>query len=307
MVAASRHFQPLVSSPSPAQQHVLEFPVSKVTPQLLERVLGAVLPTAFAYFFLSITMSWVVRASTVKAEAGRRRVAVTGKASGSLVGALLVVLAAVFASCSLSRLQEVHAAVPAYLGSAVPVGPALPQELSGSVHAALRYGFSGYGLFRRMTGVGEGGEVAVPVVVLEHASGDGGAWTEVRFRYHPGDVARSPPWVAPHQPRMDWRLWFAALGSMQSDPWLVHLSAKIVAGEKDVLALLDPSSPLLHADKLPTRVRATVYHYRFTVPGEEGGGGGGNATAGAGGRARAWWVRRKAHEWHPAIAGEAAS
>ena len=306
MVAASRHFEPLVSLPPAQQQHVLEFPVSKVTPLLLERVLGRVLPTLFAYFFLSITMSWVVRASTVSAEAGARRVAVTGRASGSLVGALLVALAAVFASCSLSHLQEVHAKVPAYLSAAVPVGPALPQDLSGSVHAALRYGFAGYGLFRRMTGVGANGEVAVPVVVLEHASGDDGAWTEVRFRYHPGDVARSPPWVAPHQPRMDWRLWFAALGNMQSDPWLVHLSAKIVAGEEAVLALLDPSSPLVRADKArPDRVRATVYHYRFAVPGEDDAGS--NATAGAGARARAWWVRRKAHEWHPAIAGEAAS
>lgn len=32
-------------------------------------------------------------------------------------------------------------------------------------------------------------------------------------RYKPGDPARAPPWVAPHQPRLDWQMWFAALGS----------------------------------------------------------------------------------------------
>ena len=64
-----------------------------------------------------------------------------------------------------------------------------------------------YGLFRRMTGV-----EARPEVVLE-ASGDMLSWQEVNFRYKPGDPYRELPVIAPHQPRLDWQMWFAALGS----------------------------------------------------------------------------------------------
>ena len=65
-----------------------------------------------------------------------------------------------------------------------------------------------YGLFRRMTGVD-----ARPEVILE-GSRDGKEWAEYSFKYKPGDVWRQPPIVAPHQPRLDWQMWFAALGTM---------------------------------------------------------------------------------------------
>ena len=39
--------------------------------------------------------------------------------------------------------------------------------------------------------------------------------------------------AAPHQPRLDWQMWFAALGSYQNNPWFVHLAYKLLLGEKD--------------------------------------------------------------------------
>ena len=36
-------------------------------------------------------------------------------------------------------------------------------------------------------------------------------WLPYEFRYKPGDLRRPPAWVAPHQPRLDWQMWFAAL------------------------------------------------------------------------------------------------
>ena len=38
---------------------------------------------------------------------------------------------------------------------------------------------------------------------------------------------------APHQPRLDWQMWFAALGGYHNNPWLVNLVYKLLIGEKE--------------------------------------------------------------------------
>ena len=56
-------------------------------------------------------------------------------------------------------------------------------------------------------------------------------WAEVAFRYKPGDVERPPPsLVAPHQPRLDWQMWFAAL-SPNAPNWLVRLADLVLASD----------------------------------------------------------------------------
>ena len=40
---------------------------------------------------------------------------------------------------------------------------------------------------------------------------DDAAWTAQHLRHKPGDVTRAPDFVAPHQPRVDFRLWFYGL------------------------------------------------------------------------------------------------
>ena len=61
-----------------------------------------------------------------------------------------------------------------------------------------------YGLFASMT-------TTRPEIIVE-GSRDGVEWLAYEFRYKPGDLNRMPPVVAPHQPRLDWQMWFAALG-----------------------------------------------------------------------------------------------
>lgn len=56
---------------------------------------------------------------------------------------------------------------------------------------------------------------------------------EIEFMYKPGNVSRPPPLVAPHQPRLDWQMWFAALGPHTHSPWFTSL----------VLCLLQGSEP----------------------------------------------------------------
>ena len=108
------------------------------------------------------------------------------------------------------------------------------RDATVALHGALRpyHVSNSYGLFRRMTGVGPrqangvperlgwGGLppsiVQVPVVVIEgHArmqddSTKGGGWREIPFRYTPFGVRRSPRRTAPHQPRLDWQMWFVS-------------------------------------------------------------------------------------------------
>lgn len=106
-----------------------------------------------------------------------------------------------------------------------------------------------YGLFASMTR--ERAEVVV------EGSNDGREWVEYAFRYKPGDVHRRAKWVAPHQPRLDWQMWFAALGPPPR--WFLRFLERLLEGSPEVLSLLE------HAPfERPKYVRAMLYDYRLT-------------------------------------------
>jgi predicted DCC family thiol-disulfide oxidoreductase YuxK len=114
-----------------------------------------------------------------------------------------------------------------------------------------------YGLFAVMT-------TARLEIVIE-GSNDGVNWTTYEFKYKPGDISRRPPWVAPHQPRLDWQMWFAALGEYQSDPCFVRFMVRILQGSSEVLRLMERNP---FPDGPPRYIRARLYQYRFTTPSE---------------------------------------
>ncbi len=116
---------------------------------------------------------------------------------------------------------------------------------------------SSYGLFRVMT-------KARPEIVIE-GSDDGREWTAYEFKWKPGDLRRRPGFVAPHQPRLDWQMWFAALGHPQRQQWVRNLCEHLLRGTPAVAGLLagDP-----FPRKPPRRIRAVLYEYRFTTPAE---------------------------------------
>jgi hypothetical protein len=113
-----------------------------------------------------------------------------------------------------------------------------------------------YGLFAVMT-------TTRPEIVLE-GSNDRQQWREYTFRYKPGAVNRGLPLVAPYQPRLDWQMWFAALGSSRQDYWVRVLMLRLLLGEPSVLSLLEPP-PFA---KPPQYMRALLYEYTFTTPQE---------------------------------------
>jgi hypothetical protein len=90
-------------------------------------------------------------------------------------------------------------------------------------------------------------------------------WLPYEFKYKPGDLTRHPSWVEPHQPRLDWQMWFAALGNYRSDPWILHLLERLLAGSPPVLGLVGRNP---FPDAPPRYIRAQVYDYRFTTPEE---------------------------------------
>lgn len=110
-----------------------------------------------------------------------------------------------------------------------------------------------YGLFAVMT-------TTRPEIVVE-GSRDGTTWIPYRFRWKPVELNRPPRWNAPHQPRLDWQMWFAALGDLWSNPWVVDLARRLLEGSPPVLRLLadDPFD-----GEPPAHVRAELYEYRFT-------------------------------------------
>lgn len=114
--------------------------------------------------------------------------------------------------------------------------------------------FNSYGLFRVMT-------TRRPEIILE-GSDDGETWLTYDFKFKPGNLERAPPIVQPHMPRLDWQMWFAALGSCERTPWFVQFLVRLLEGAPEVTGLLE-SNPF---DTPPKFVRATLYDYHYTAP-----------------------------------------
>ena len=112
---------------------------------------------------------------------------------------------------------------------------------------------NGYGLFAVMT-------TQRPEIIVE-GSYDGATWQAYEFKWKPGDVLRRPRFVVPHQPRLDWQMWFAALGCYHNTPWFGRFLVRLLRGSPEVLALLRKNP---FADKPPRFIRAVTYDYRFT-------------------------------------------
>lgn len=126
-----------------------------------------------------------------------------------------------------------------------------------------------YGLFAVMT--------SERFEFILEGSNDGEHWSPYEFRWKPGDPARPPRQAAPHQPRLDWQMWFAALDPANLEPWLLKLIRRLLEGSPPVLALFDHNP---FPDAPPHAIRVRVYRYRFTDL----------ATRRASGR---WWERQE--------------
>ncbi len=114
-----------------------------------------------------------------------------------------------------------------------------------------------YGLFARMT-------TNRPELIIQ-GTRDGITWETYEFRWKPGAPDRAPGWAQPHMPRLDWQMWFAALGTPQQNPWMRNFLVRLQQNAPAVTALLKVNP---FPDLPPRQLRVLIYDYRFTTPEE---------------------------------------
>jgi hypothetical protein len=123
-------------------------------------------------------------------------------------------------------------------------------------------------------------------VVVEGTTGDPGSgpWLEYGFRGKPGEPGRMPRQFAPYHLRLDWLMWFLALGSPGLN-WFVPFLNKLLDADRASLRLLrrDP-----FGGQRPDWVRARVFRYRYSTWREW------RATGD-------WWVREPLGDFVPPI------
>jgi hypothetical protein len=132
----------------------------------------------------------------------------------------------------------------------------LPEPLYRFARTVSDFGIvNGYGPFAVMTT--ERREIGI------EGSRDGVNWLAYEFLYKPDETDKPLSWNIPHQPRLDWQFWFAALGDPTEQPWLSALMQRLREGSPPVLGLLRhnpfPGAP-------PLYVRLVIDRYHFTSP-----------------------------------------
>lgn len=132
-----------------------------------------------------------------------------------------------------------------------------------------------YGLFAVMT-------TKRNEIVIE-GSDDGENWKVYEFKYKAGDLKGRPKQVAPHQPRLDWQMWFASLRRFHHEWWLQNFIVCLLKGSPEVLGLLE-TNPF--PGKPPKYIRAQFYEYHFTTMREKRDTGN-------------WWKRKYLGEYCP--------
>jgi hypothetical protein len=155
---------------------------------------------------------------------------------------------------------RVGAGVLAVLGLSVfAEGLGAPAPLAAVLEAlAPLQSINRYGLFAVMTTRRD--EIQVEV------SDDGQGWELVAFRDKPD--SRGASWVAPLMPRLDWQMWFAALGSCRHSPWFLAFARRLLESDAEVWRLLDtpvPATPPQFLRSLRRQVLAPARGLRWPV------------------------------------------
>ena len=138
-----------------------------------------------------------------------------------------------------------------------------------------------YGLFGRMTWA--------RYEIEFQGSNDGTNWVAYPFCYKPQDLREAPGIYAPYQPRFEWNLWFASLGTWRENPFVLRTEQQLLSNNSDVAALFR-SNPFASAP--PKQIRVVLWQYWFTD----------RATKRATGQ---WWRREFRGLYAPTLARDA--
>jgi len=116
--------------------------------------------------------------------------------------------------------------------------------------------------------------------------GESAVWKPYPYKGLPVDPKLRPPQIAPYQLRLDWQMWFAAMGSPSEYPWTLHLIWKLLHNDPGAVGLF-AANPF--PDKPPRFVRAVDYRYTFADPALHPG---------------LWWTRERLGLWLPPLSAE---
>jgi hypothetical protein len=114
---------------------------------------------------------------------------------------------------------------------------------------------------------------------------DGTHWIAYPLRYKPQDPMKAPGIYAPYQPRFEWNLWFASLGTWEMNRWVINAEARLLQNEPSVLRLF-AGNPF--GNTPPVTVRTVQWQYWFTTREERR-------------RTGAWWRRELVGDYAPAV------
>ncbi len=110
---------------------------------------------------------------------------------------------------------------------------------------------------------------------------DATVWRPYAFKCQPVDPAKRPCWMSPYHYRLDWLLWFAAMGTPREYDWTLRLIWNLLGADHDTLRLLgdDPFQ-----GRRPRHVRVDLYRYKLAPL-----------------RAPGWWKRERLDSWLPPL------
>ncbi len=113
-------------------------------------------------------------------------------------------------------------------------------------------------------------------------SQDGKEWSAYQFRHKPGDPYERPGIVLPHQPRLDWEMWFVT----QHPKYMrfFHSFLQSLLDNSPTVTALLRHNPF--PDQPPRYIRVDAYKYRFSTPAERT-------------RTAQWWQREAMGPFRP--------
>jgi hypothetical protein len=104
---------------------------------------------------------------------------------------------------------------------------------------------------------------------------DGQTWEPYLFRYKPDALNKAPQFIVPHQPRLDWMMWFVPPQWPDTGFWFEPFLQALRQNRAAVTRLLARNP--FEGRAPPNMLRVLAYRYRFTTPQERA-------------RAGNWWA-----------------
>jgi len=100
------------------------------------------------------------------------------------------------------------------------------------------------------------------IELIIEGSMDGIVWRSYALPWQPGAPEKKPAFIVPHQPRLDWMIWFAPTQRPPGSYLLDRLLNRLAHGSKEVTALfeIDP-----FGGNPPIYLRVLAYSYRFST------------------------------------------